>query len=293
MIALTTPNGNIGKNVVSELLAAKLAVRVISYQPDRLPPTVRESGEVIPGSLDDANILRRGFAGADAAFWCVPQSHRWEKASEYYGGFTTAVCDALSASPAPRLVGVSGGGYGVDDNGILSALATMENRINATGVPTRLLRSGYFMENLFWSVETIKATGTIMLPIPADVALPLVAARDIAGVATRWLVDTGWRDQQSPAVYGPSNMTMSEMAQTISESLQKPVQYVEVSGEAMKTTLLGYGAGVGFADAYVRMCEAFAGGSYDREPRTAEATTPTTLREWAETSLLPIFRSKG
>ena len=41
--------------------------------------------------------------------------------------------------------------------------------------------------------------------------------------------------------------------------------------------------------AFVKMFEAFDNGAYQREPRTAETTTPTTLHEWAVENLKPLI----
>lgn len=131
------------------------------------------------------------------------------------------------------------------------------------------------------------SSNAIFLPIPPDVPLPFVATQDIAGVAVRWLLNSEWIDQRSPAVYGPQSITLREATEILSEVLAIPIRYVEISGEQMKHTLRRYGAGEGFAAAYVRMCEAFGQGSYNQEPRTEQATTATHLREWAMQNLLP------
>ncbi|MCC8952873.1 NAD(P)H-binding protein [Bradyrhizobium sp. Pear77] len=76
MIVVTTPNGQIGSKVVSALLEAGQAVRVILRDPAKLAANVRERVEVIEGSHGDAETIDRALDGADALFWCVPPSPR-------------------------------------------------------------------------------------------------------------------------------------------------------------------------------------------------------------------------
>jgi len=53
MIVLTTPTGRIGRPTLDRLLAASAPVRVIVRDPSRLPATVRDQVEVVPGTHGD------------------------------------------------------------------------------------------------------------------------------------------------------------------------------------------------------------------------------------------------
>jgi uncharacterized protein YbjT (DUF2867 family) len=57
MIVVTTPTGNIGSQVVKNLLAANEAVRVIVRDPAKLTPEVRGKVDVVQGSSDDGSVL--------------------------------------------------------------------------------------------------------------------------------------------------------------------------------------------------------------------------------------------
>ena len=84
--------------MLRHLLDRGETVRVLSQNSDRLPPSLRERCEVIAGSLDDTGTLERGFAGAEAAFWCIPQSrpgNMWSDERQYHLRFATAAARAL------------------------------------------------------------------------------------------------------------------------------------------------------------------------------------------------------
>ena len=294
MIVVTTPNGNIGKHVLRRLIEAGESVRAVSHRPERIPADLRERCEIVPGFLNDADALTHGFAGANAVFWCVPQSNEWEDGDAYYGAFTNAAVRALAANGSTaRVVAVGGGGYGAQNAGFMSLLTRAEDGLNAAGVSARHLRCGYFMENLFWFLETIKAQGAIYQPFAADVPIPWVAARDIAAVAVRCLRDTTWDGQSAIPVVGAADVTMNEAATILSDVLGKPVRYHQASDAQTEAVLLGIGSAPGFIGSYLEYARAVSGGAFALDARTADGTTATTLREWAASNLLPALGGSG
>ena len=293
MITVTTPNGRVGKRVLSLLLDSGETVRVVSHNPDKLAPSVRENCEVIAGSLDDAETLKRGFDGAESVFWCIPQSsegNRWEDAREYHNRFATAAATALRGS-ATRVVAVSAGRHGFEDNGIIAAFSAVEDTINASGVSVRHLRSAFFMENLLGSLPTLVGQGAIFLNSPGDLPLPMVCISDLGIKAVQYLTDRSWQGQGFAAVHGPAHVSFNEAAMVLSKALETPIRYVQVPDETLIENLKRVGLPDGFARAYASLLTSAALKAYDIEPRTPETTTPTTLAEWATAVLLPAFQA--
>lgn len=295
MITVTTPNGRVGTHVLRSLLERGETVRVISHSSDRLSPTVREKCDVVVGSLDDAATLRRGFDGAETVFWCIPQSrpgNSWDDAHEYHDRFARAALAALTGSDT-RVVAASAGRHGYDDQGIVSAFASVEDTINMSGVPVRHLRSAFFMENLLESIPTLASPGAVFLNGPGDIPLPMVCISDVAAKAVDCITDRSWRDQGHVAVHGPAHVSFDEMAVVLSEILEKPIRYVKVLDQVLIDNLERVGYSNGFARAYARLLTKDALEAYAIEPRTLETTTPTTLSEWARSTLLPVFNASG
>jgi uncharacterized protein YbjT (DUF2867 family) len=84
MIVLTTPTGNVGSQLLTELLnAGTESMPVIVRDPSRTDQTVREQVEVIVGSHDDPAVLDQALDGAQGLFWLVPPSMRATSADEY------------------------------------------------------------------------------------------------------------------------------------------------------------------------------------------------------------------
>jgi uncharacterized protein YbjT (DUF2867 family) len=290
VIVVTTPTGNIGQGVLRGLLAANQAVRVIARDPSRLMPETQGRSEVVQGSIDDPAVLAKALTGADTLFWCVPQSNQQTDVLEYYLGFTRPLARALKDQRVERVVAVSSGGRGRANNaGPISALHAMEELIESAGVQFRALRNGNFMENLLWQVEPIKRQGMFFYPLDGDIAIPTCAARDISASAVKLLLDRTWTGQGGLAVHGPDDLSCNDMARIMTEVLGKPVRFQEVPGPRHKASLMQHGSSEAFAQSLVDMFAEVGGGIYNAEPRTAETTTPTTFKQWCETTLKPAI----
>lgn len=293
MITVTTPNGRTGTHVLRHLLGCGETVRVVSHSPDKLEQSVREHCEVITGSLDDAETLKRGFDGAESAFWCIPQSregNRWSDAHEYHQRFAKAAASALDGS-GTRVVAISAGRHGYDDHGIVSAFSAVEDTINASGAPVRHLRCTFFMENLLEALPTLAGPGAVFYNGPGHVPLPMVSIADAAEKAVETLLDKSWHDQGHVAVHGPAHLTFDEMAVVLSDVLEKPIRYTQVPDAVLIDNLKRVGFPEGFALAFSRLLTKEALEAYAIEPRTPETTTPTTLREWAGDTLRPALKT--
>jgi len=71
--------------------------------------------------------------------------------------------------------------------------------------------------------------------------------------------------------------------------LGKPVAYRTIAGDAFKARLLSFGTSEAMAQATLDMMVAKNTGLDTAAPRTAEGTTPTSFRQWAEEVLKPAI----
>jgi len=282
--------GNIGHQVVSALLNREESLRVIVRNPHKLAETIQSQVEIVQGSTDDADVLVQALDGADALFWCIPQSHTQNDVLNYYLQFTQAAAIALRHSKISRVVTVSSGGKNLAKNaGAISALHVMENLLNETGVSIRHLRCGNFMENFLWQTGTIAHQQTFYYPLPGDYPIPMVATCDIAEIAVQWFSDQHWSGQEGVGVHGAEDLSMQQAAEIFSHVLGKSIRFQQVSPNAYADSLLQHGASPAFAQSLVDMFAEVANGIYQAEPRTPKTTTPTTLDQWATRVMLPAI----
>jgi uncharacterized protein YbjT (DUF2867 family) len=290
MIVITTPTGQIGHQVLENLLGSDEPLRVIARDPSRLSPRTHERAEVVQGSHGDRAVVDDALAGADAVFWLVPPNHRAESPESVYVDFSRPACEAFKTHGVNRVVGVSALGRGTPwaaSAGLVSASLLMDDLIASTGVSYRALTMPSFMDNVIRQVDAIRNRGMFFSPIAADRKLPTCATRDVAAVAAELLLDDSWSGQGSVPVLGPDDLSFDDMAQIMSEVLGRPVRFQQIPGEAFKANLVEHGTSGAMAQATLDMMVAKDNGLDNAEPRTPQSTTPTSFRQWCEEVLEP------
>jgi len=288
MIVITSPTGQIGQQVLDRVLDHDEPIRVIARDPARLPTRVRERVDVVQGSHGDPNVVDRALADADAVFWLVPPDPRAASPEVAYLDFTRPACDFFKNQQVERVVGISALGRGVTDSaGYVSTSLAMDDLIASTGVSYRALTMPSFMDNLLWQVEPIKNQGAFFSPISADRKMPTCATRDIAATAATLLLDNSWNGVGSVPVLGPEDLSLNEMAQIMSEVLGRPIHYQRIPFDAYKAQLIDRGMSEGMAQGMVDMARAKDAGLDNAEPRTPQASTPTSFRQWCQDVLKP------
>jgi uncharacterized protein YbjT (DUF2867 family) len=288
VIVITTPTGQIGRQVLDNVLGSADAIRVLVRDPSRLPSPARERVEVMQGSMDDIDVVTAAFAGADCVLWLVPPNPRAHSIQSHVLDFIEPVCEAINRQGVRRVVAVSSLGRGVAKNaGQISAIFAMDDLIESTGVAYRSLQPPGFMENTLAQVEAIKRQGMFFSPISGDRMIPTCATRDIAAIAAKLLLDDSWSGQDDIHILGPEDLSHNDMAQIMSEVLERPVRFQQVPADGYKTTLMQHGMTGAWAQGLVDMAAAVDRGIYNVEPRTPESTTPTSFRQWCEHVLKP------
>ncbi|WP_127357343.1 NAD(P)H-binding protein [Actinacidiphila soli] len=292
MIVVTTPTGQIGRQVLDHLLDAPdgtAGIRVIARDPARLSPRVREHVEVVPGSHADPAVLKEACAGADRLFWLVPPTPSADSVEGHFRDFTEPLREVIGRQGVERVVGVSTLGRGVAKNaGQISASLAMDEAIAATGVHYRALCPPFLMENLLGQAESIRNAGVFFLAAEEDRVLRTCATRDIAATAARLLLDGSWTGQDDVPLVGPDDLSPEGMARIVSEVLDRPVHVQRTSSADYRATALRFGASEGWAQGLSDMVEALNDqGFYGAvEPSTLESA-PTRFRQWCEDVLRP------
>jgi uncharacterized protein YbjT (DUF2867 family) len=290
MIVITAPTGSIGHQVLERVLDSGEPIRVVARDPSRLSSAMRDRVEVVQGSHGDPDVVDKAFAGADSVFWLAPPNHQADDVESAFLDFTRPACDAFTSQGVGRVVGVSALGRDTamaGEAGLVSASLAMDDLIASTGVSYRALAMPSFMDNMLWSVETIKNQGAFFWPISGDRKRPTCATRDIAAVAAELLLDDSWSGFDTVPVLGPEDLSPDDMAKIMSEVLGTPVRYQQVPFDAVKARLIGNGWSDAMAQGMVDMMVAKENGLDNAEPRTTRSTTPTSFHSWCEDVLKP------
>lgn len=291
MIVVTTPTGNVGSQVLSELLHAETqALRVVVRDPARLPGTVRGHVQAIIGSHDDPAVLDQALDGAQALFWLVPPSMRASSAEEHYLSFTRPAVEAIRRHQVGHVVGVSSAGRDWSHPaGLLSAAFAMDDELERSGAAYRSLGMPFYMENLLRPLPQVLSEGVLSLPLIPDRPLATIATQDIAATAAGLLLDRTWEGTDQIALFGPDHLTPNEMATTIGDVLGSQVSFEQADLDHQTASMIKRGVPEALARDFAEMYQAQQNGIYDDDWSRASPTS-TSFRRWCETVLAPAAR---
>src|SRR5215471_17994717 len=212
--------GNIGRQVVSQLMSTRTQVRAMSRKPDAadLPPQI----EVMRGDLTFPETLDGCLHGIDTVFlvWTAPPA---------------AVVPALDriAKHARRIVFLSAPiktphPLFQQPNPHRVMVEQIEQLIETSGVEWTFLRPGMLAANaLGWWAPQIRAGDVVRWPY-ADVPTAPSHERDIAAVAVRALCENGHAGAEY-VLTGPQSLTHAEQVSTIGRAIRRSLRLEEVS----------------------------------------------------------------
>lgn len=288
-IAITGPTGHIGSRLTRLLLDAGTDLTLLARNPAKLDPSIGQRAKVEQGELQDGAFVRRATEGADALFWITPADATMTDLRAWYDRLGDVVAQAVRSNSIPYVVNISSVGAQLPNAGPVSGLGQVEQHLNTTDAAIVHLRPGYFFENTLMQLEALRHQNSLFIPAPGDIPFPQIATRDIAEVAARLLQSRNGTGKRIQGLHGPADLSFDQTAHILSEATGRSIQYVAISPEQARQTLLQMGAGPAFAAAYVDMFTALAQPGAVAEPRTPETTTPTTLYQWAVEALKPLL----
>ncbi|WUH88832.1 NAD(P)H-binding protein [Streptomyces sp. NBC_00433] len=213
MILVTGSTGNVGRNIVRELLAAGEEVRALTRNPAEsgLPAEV----EVFEGDFTKPDTLAPALDGVQRAFV-------FPVLGELDGFLGHAVRNGLD-----RLVLLSSTAVTFPDPGwVGGAHLRNETEVLASGIDATFVRPTVFMANdLAWAGQ-IAQGGIVRGPYPKAAMAP-VDERDTGAVAAAALLSDEPLDHIS--FTGPESLDQVERVRIVSEALGVKAEFEEIS----------------------------------------------------------------
>lgn len=291
MILVTTPTGNTGSLVLQQLVEAGQQTRVLVRNAAKLPTALRTDIEVVEGSMLDPDAFMRAAEDCDSMFFCIPQADDADDVDAHYKQFANAAVQAAKQGGVRRIVYLSGAGKDsplAEKAGTITGLFHAEDVLTISGISLRVLRCPVFYESTLWQTQAIANAGTMFGLLPADYRHGQVAVRDIARAALSQLMDPTWNDVQSVGVFGPTDISMNEVAESISAAVDSPVRYQQIPRAAYVNNLRNFGVSDALATAVADMFEAIAAGVFDSEPRLADENA-LSFQQWVDEVFVHTF----
>lgn len=287
MITVMGATGQVGSQITHLLLDRGHEVRALGRSPDKLADLGAAGAEVRTGDAIDATWLAEAFRGSDAVFAMLPFNPLTADHLAEQAALGEAVVAALRSATVEYVVDLSSlGGEQPTGHGLIASLYAQEQRLQTlTGTNVLVLRPVSFFENFHAAVEVIREHGVNVDSVEADLALPMIATRDVAQVAADALGSRDWTGFVVRELLGQRDLSHSEVTAIIGARLGRPdLRYVQLPYDEMAATLEGAGLSASYARGYVDMTRAFNEGRMaSGTGRTPENTTPTRFEEFADT----------
>lgn len=286
MITVMGATGHTGKKISEALLKAGEKVRALGRSQSKLAELKGAGAEVLAGDTNDDAFLANAFRGADAVYTLLPTDRRAPDYRAEQDRQGEAIVKAIRESGVRYVVALSSLGADLSEGtGVIAGLHAQEERLKGLkGVNVLLLRPVSFFENFYETLGLIKHEGINGDSVAPDLAIPMIATRDIADVAAKALKARDWKGVVVRELLGQRDLSYSEATRILGERIGKPdLQYVQFSYADEVRALVQAGVSESFAGLYVDMTRAFNEGTVKpRKGRTPENTTPTRFEDFAD-----------
>jgi len=235
-ILVTGATGNVGRPLVTQLIAAGVDVRAVTRNPDgaALPPEValyRSAADAMPGA--DAVFLNSRALGEELA--TTVEAARTAGVRRLVALSAINADDEFSRQPS-RVRG--------DRNKEVDELAA------GSGLEWVSLRPSVFASNFagMWGAQ-LRGGDVVSGPYATASTVP-IADGDISAVAAHALLTDGLVGQRIPMT-GPQALTNAELVETIGAVLGRTLEYHEVPPDLVRQRFIDIGFPAAFADAYM------------------------------------------
>ncbi len=286
MIAIMGATGHTGIKITHALLRRGERVRALGRTESKLAALARAGADVLTGDAADPHFLKDAFRGAASVYALLPTDRR---ATDYFGRQQQegeAIAEAISDSGVRYVVALSCLGADLSDNtGLIAGLHAHEERLKRLRkTNVTLLRPVSFFENFSDQLGFVEQQGILADSVISDLAIPMIATRDVADAAVTALAVRDWVGVVVRELLGPRDLTHTEVARILGTAIGRAdLQYVQLSYADMTAALVDTGYSVSFATVYVEMTRAFNEGRVKpRHGRTAANTTRTRFEDFME-----------
>jgi uncharacterized protein YbjT (DUF2867 family) len=238
-LLLTGATGNVGQALSQALAERGVPFRALVRQPNALAAqqlAALPGAELVQGDFDDSTSIQQALTGIESAFLLTNSTEQAETQQLRF-------VELARQAGVQHVVKLSQWAADVASPvRFLRYHATVEQAIQASGLPYTFLRPNLFMQGLLAFKDTIRAQGQFFAPI-GEARISVVDVRDIAAVAAAALTELG-HENQCYDLTGPAALTHGEMAAHLSEALGHPIAFIDVPPAALR----GYLAQAGFPE---------------------------------------------
>jgi uncharacterized protein YbjT (DUF2867 family) len=276
MILVTGATGNVGSAVVAELSAKGAHVRALVRDEQRATERLGGDVELSVGDFEDPASVANALGGVEAVF--LSSADQPNKVQH-----EIAVIDAAAAAGVRRIVKAST--VGAEAGSPLPPFdwhGQIEDRLRASGIPSVVLHSFFYMTNLLTTADAIRQTGKLFAPL-AGAKIAMIDPRDVGAVGAVALTTDAY-DGQMLDLSGPEAITYEQVAEELSAATEHPVEFVAIPDDAAQQALTEAGLPDWLVMHLGNLFPLLRQGIIDQPTETIRAVTdrePRTFAAWA------------
>jgi uncharacterized protein YbjT (DUF2867 family) len=291
MICVFGASGNTGAAAAAHLLKAGKKVRVIGRKREKLAALAKAGAESCVGDIEDAGFVREAMSGAEGAYVLIPPNMATDDFRAYQARVIDTLVGGIEAAGVRHVALLSSlGAQHAAGTGPIVGLHNFEERLKKLGgLNVLFVRAGMFMENVLMGMASIKAQGVYTGAMPAETAIPFIAAADIGVYAGGRLERLDFNGTSAVHLIGPKSISQTELVTSLAKAIGKPVRYMQVSLSDVEQGMKQAGLKATLVSLYVEMFQGAGKRLLMPEGGGLVVSTPTTFETFAKQVFAPAY----
>jgi len=273
MILVTGATGNVGSQVVQQLLAQGHQVRVFTRDAGKVS-SLAGKVELALGDFTQPETFTQAIRGVDAVFLMN---------GALDGALFRQLLSSAKANGSPRIVFLSSLFASEPDLRIGQLHKDKEDALRDSGLPFAILRAGGFMSNSYQWLADIQREGVVYNPM-GEGQLASIDPVDIAAVAVHALT-TPLLTETLFEVTGNELLTTADKVRILSKYVGRQLRTIDVPVEKGVEAMAANGIPPHIAAAVGQSLENIRAGRATRRTDTVQRVTgrpPRTYEQWAK-----------
>jgi uncharacterized protein YbjT (DUF2867 family) len=249
MILITGASGNVGREVLQQMVATGAKVRA-AFQSVSKAAIAPSGVEIVTMDYNQPETVQAALKGVERVFLVGPPTQNLTSLER-------KAIDEIKQSGARLVVKLSAmGGRAAT---FPRQHADSEDYIKSSGLSYTFLRPNGFMQNFVtYNAPTIN-TQDAFYGSQGDGEVSHIDIRDIAAVAVKALTKSG-HEGKAYTLTGPEALSNERVAQILSDDTGREIKYIDLPPEQFKQALVAAGMPAWSADALVELQQFYRAG---------------------------------
>ncbi|WP_326540473.1 NmrA family NAD(P)-binding protein [Pseudorhodoferax sp.] len=215
--------GHVGSAVTSALLARGEQVAIVTRDAGSAARWHGRGASILEADASNPASLRAAFRRGRRAFLLNPPADTSTDTDMVERHTVASILEALQGSGLEKVVAASTAGAQAGERiGDLNVLWELEQGLQQQPIPAAIQRGAYYMSNWDAQLDAARETGQLQAMFPADLAIPMVAPRDLGGFAAERMLSSP-DDVALRIVEGPRRYSANDVAHVLSQLLGREV----------------------------------------------------------------------